>query len=229
MRRIEVFIIAEGPTEQTFVRDILAPNMAVKGIFIHAALIGKSGHKGGDIRFERAKNDIGNFLKQRSDTYVSTMFDYFRIDSDWPGKEQIRSQTQSGAALPAAKKVELLEDATRWKIVENFGGNNADCRFIPYISMHEFEALLFSDPVVLAEKINVEPQRVQQILAEYTSPEEINDGPETAPSKRISALMNVEYRRKIAMGKTIAETIGIPAMRRSCPHFDQWLTTLEQL
>ena len=227
MSKVEVCIVVEGPTEQLFVRDVLAPAMSVKGIYLHAARIGSPGHKGGDIRFERAKSDIGNFLRQRSDTYVSTMFDYFRIDADWPGREEIRGKVSSGAALSAAEKAKLMEEATRQKIVASFGSNNADRRFIPYISMHEFEALLFSDPVVLAEKIKVEPKSVQQILAKCGSPEEINDRPETAPSKRIAALMS--GYQKIVMGKSIAEAIGIATMRRQCPHFDQWLTTLEQL
>ncbi len=227
MRRIEVFVIAEGPAEQTFVRDILAPNMAIKGIFLQASLIGKSGHKGGDIRFERAKSYIGNFLKQRPDTYVSTMFDYFRIDSKWPGKEEVSRMMRSGVKLSAVQKAELLEEPTRQQIVAEFSGINAKHRFMPYIAMHEFEALLFSNPVVLAEKINVAPQCIEKILAECGSPEEINDRPETAPSKRIVGLTS--GYRKIAMGKTIAENIGIPAMRRNCPHFDQWLTTIEQL
>jgi hypothetical protein len=227
MSKVEVYIVVEGRTEQTFVRDILAPDMAMRGVYLYPRLIGSPGHKGGDIRFERAKSDIGNFLKQRPDTYVSTMLDYFRIDSAWPGKEQISMRVKSRAVLSAAEKAEFLEEATRQKIVASFDDNNAKDRFIPYISMHEFEALLFSDPVVLAEKINVAPQRIQQILAECGSPEEINDRPETAPSKRITVLTS--GYRKTAMGKTIAESIGIPAMRRNCPHFDQWLTRLEQL
>jgi hypothetical protein len=227
MSNVEVRIIVEGPTEQIFVRDFLAPAMSMKGIYLHAARIGSPGHKGGDIRFERAKSDIGNFLRQRPDTYVSTMFDYFRIDSDWPGREDIRGKINSGAALSAAEKAGLMEEATHRKIVENFGGNNADRRFIPYISMHEFEALLFSDPVVLAEKIKVTPESVQQILAKCGNPEEINDRPETAPSKRIAALTS--GYQKIVMGSSIAEAIGITTMRRQCQHFNQWLTTLEQI
>jgi hypothetical protein len=93
--------------------------------------------------------------------------------------------------------------------------------------MHEFEALLFSEPLILAEKLHVEPQCIRQILAECGSPEEINDNPATAPSKRISALMR--GYQKIAMGKKIAETTGLAVMRRQCPHFDSWLKQLEQL
>lgn len=227
MSNVEVYIVVEGRAEQTFVRDILAPDMAMRGVYLYPHLIGNPGHKGGDIRFERAKSDIGNFLKQRPDTYVSTMFDYFRIDSKWPGKEEVSRMMRSGGKLSAAQKAELLEEPTRQQIVAEFSGNNAKHRFTPYIAMHEFEALLFSNPLVLAEKLSADPQIIEQILAECGSPEEINDRPETAPSKRIAALTS--GYRKIAMGKVIAESIGIPAMRRKCPHFDQWLTTIEQL
>ncbi len=88
MSDTEVFIVVEDPMEYTFVRDVLAPEMAVKGVYLHAARIGKPGHKGGDIRFERAIGGIGNFLKQRNDTYIATMLDYFRIDPNWPGRKQ---------------------------------------------------------------------------------------------------------------------------------------------
>ena len=89
MNSIDVYVVVEGPTEQTFVRDVLAPKMAPMGIYLHPALIGKPGQKGGDVRFARAKKDIGNFLRQRTDTYISTMFDYFRLDADWPGESGI--------------------------------------------------------------------------------------------------------------------------------------------
>jgi hypothetical protein len=72
MNSIEIYIIVEGQTEQTFVRDVLAPQMANKGIYLYPALIGKPGHKGGNIRFDRVKQDIGHFLKQRNDTYMGT-------------------------------------------------------------------------------------------------------------------------------------------------------------
>jgi hypothetical protein len=99
MSNVEIYIVVEGQTEQTFVRDVPAPQMAHKGIYLHPALIGKPGHKGGDIRFDRAKNDIGNFLRQRKDTYISTMFDYFRIDSKWPGRRKIHQQIKNGGSL----------------------------------------------------------------------------------------------------------------------------------
>lgn len=227
MSQIEVFIIVEGQTEQTFIREVLAPEIAHRRIYLRAALIGKPGHKGGDIRFERAKTDIGDFLKQRSNTYVSTMFDYFRIDSHWPGQKKVSEQIEKGTTLSAIEKAKILEDSTKKSIQKSFKEHRTESRFIPYIGMHEFEALLFSDADILAQGLGVEAKKISEILDEYNTPEEINDHPEKAPSKQIEKL-NPAYR-KIAMGKVIAESIGIQTIRKQCPHFNDWLTTLENL
>ena len=228
MNNSEVYIVVEGPTEQTFVRDVLAPKMANKSIFLYPILIGKPGHKGGDVRFERAINDIGNFLKQRSDTYISTMFDYFRIDSNWPGKNEINQKGQSGVSLSAIDKATIIENATHKKIVEIFSEYNSENRFISYIEMHEFEALLFSDTDILANKLEINVSKIKEIIDEYDNcPEEINDNPDKAPSKRLEAL-SIGYR-KVAMGKSISEAIGIKNIRTQCPNFNKWLTKLEQL
>ncbi|MFH1136319.1 MAG: DUF4276 family protein [Pseudomonadota bacterium] len=80
MSNIDIYLVVEGATEQTFIREILGPEMARKGLYLHPALVGRPGHKGGDVRFERALKDIETFLKQRRDIVVATMFDYFRID-----------------------------------------------------------------------------------------------------------------------------------------------------
>jgi len=227
MNSVDVYIVVEGLTEQTFVRDVLAPHMAQEKIYMNPVLIGKPGHKGGDIRFERAKNDIGNFLRQRGDTYISTMFDYFRIDSNWPGREEVRRQVFNGTALTASYKAEIIETAMHDEIVKSFSGYDSENRFIPYIEMHEFEALLFSDAGILAEKIEIEVSEIRKIIEGFDNPEEINDNPEKAPSKRLGALTN--GYRKVAMGKTVSETIGIQAIRSQCPHFNSWLTKLSEM
>jgi len=221
MSNINVYVIVEGQTEQTFVRDILAPEMGNKGIFMHPALIGKPGHKGGDIRFERAQGDIVRFLKQRLDTYISTMFDYFRLETDWPGNKE------SQGNFSAARKAEIVETATFEAISGLFPEHNIEQRFIPCIEMYEFEALLFSDAYILAEKIDVSISRIEDILEKFDDPEEINDGPDTAPSKRLQRLKS--GYRKVAMGKTISEAIGIQQIRARCSHFNGWLIKLEQL
>jgi len=218
---IEVFIICEGQTEQTFIREVLSPEIMHKGIFLYPILIGKPGYQGGNIKFDRAKVDIKGFLKQRLDTYVSTMFDYFRLEPNWPGNEKTHGK------LTATKKAKEIETATLAEIEKLCTEHNVKKRFIPYIEMHEFEALLFSNTSILADKISVTKNKIDNILDECGEPEEINDGSDTSPSKRIIKL-NDSYR-KIAMGKTISEAIGIQNIRGKCPHFDGWLIKLEQL
>ena len=217
MNNVEIYVIVEGQTEQTFIRELLGPVLSYCGIYL-----GKPGYKGGAVRFERAKRDISNFLKQRSDIYISTMFDYYGIETNWLGRADIQSNDT------ATKKAEKMENKTLLEIKKLFPDQNIEKRFIPYIEMHEFEALLFSDLSTLANILGVNSLKIDSILSEYGEPEEINDNHQTAPSKRLQRLCDKEYR-KVAMGNVIAKAIGIPTMREKCPHFNEWLKKLALL
>ena len=227
MSNQHVFLVVEGYTEQTFIREVLAPYMATKSEFLYPTLIGKPGHKGGDIRFERAKEDIGNLLKQRKDTHVTTMFNYFRIEQEWPGREEIRRLANTGASTSTARKATVLENATQDRISAEFSQFDSSLRFFCYIEMHEFEALLFSDSHAISRATGIDKAKLQRIVDEFDTPEDINDDPINAPSKRLIELK--EDYRKVAMGKTISEFIGIEGIRSKCPHFNKWLERIENL
>jgi hypothetical protein len=227
MNNIEIYVVAEGKTEQTFISEVLAPYMALGGLYLHSPEIGISGHKGGNINIERAKTNIGTYLRQRRDVFVSTMFDFFKIDSKWPGKEEVDIQLHQGINLSVSQKAEIIEQATLKEVMRSFPDIEVKRRFIPYISMHEFEALLFSDVKVLSEKINIDMSVISRIVDEYNSPEEINEDPQKAPSKRLQTLAS-RYK-KIIMGKAISEAIGIDMIRKKCAHFNEWLVKLEKI
>ncbi|MDD3043834.1 MAG: DUF4276 family protein [Candidatus Delongbacteria bacterium] len=227
MSSIDIFVVVEGSTEQLFIKDVLAPYLVIKDIYVYPTLIGKPGHKGGDIRYDRAKEDIFRFLKQRKDTYISTMFDFFRIDADWPGMNDIRNKKKSGIKLTSEEKAAILEEATHKMILKEIPKTNAKNRFIPYFEMHEFEALLFSDTNVIAEKTGIAKTELEKIIKQYKHPEDINEDPKNAPSKQLLKLKS-DYK-KVNTGKVIAEAIGINKIRKKCPHFDQWLKKLENL
>jgi hypothetical protein len=94
--------------------------------------------------------------------------------------------------------------------------------------MHEFEALLFSDPKLLADGLELaDCSAAQGIRDQFQSPEEINDSQQTAPSKRIMQL-NAGYS-KVTDGVLISQKIGLGAMRAQCPHFNAWIEKLEAL
>jgi hypothetical protein len=93
--------------------------------------------------------------------------------------------------------------------------------------MHEIEALYFSDPVSLAEKMNVKQAVIDSILRECGEPEAINDNFDTAPSHRLEKLS--PRFKKTTTGIEIAKTIGIRKMREHCPLFDECVGKIESL
>jgi hypothetical protein len=217
----EVIAIVEGPTEQRFIKQVLAPYLLELKVFLTPIILDKPGEKGGDVKFARAQNDIERHIKQRSDTWVTTFVDYYGIRGDWPGYAESKAQTTH------VRKAEVMNAATAREVARLFPLGNTTKRFVPYVSMHEIEALYFSDPVILAEKLGINLGRICSILKECGEPEKINDSPHTAPSKRLQAL-SARFK-KTSTGITIASEIGIPKMRAACPIFDGWLTTLENL
>ncbi|MCZ0943584.1 MAG: DUF4276 family protein [Gammaproteobacteria bacterium] len=218
---VAVTVIVEGDTEQIFVREILAPYLGAKGVFMTPIILSKPGQKGGDVRFARAKNDISRHLKQRKDAYVSLLVDYYGIGADWPGLKAVKPQASPGEIAAAVCK------ATQQAIEAYVNNDSLSARFVPHISVYEFEALLFSESAILAGAIQVDPQRVEAIIEECGEPEAINNSGKTAPSKRIEELHS--KFKKTSDGIAIARAIGIERMRAKCPVFNCWLDRLESL
>ncbi|MEH1786283.1 DUF4276 family protein [Nostoc sp.] len=72
-------------------------------------------------------------------------------------------------------------------------------------------------------------ESAKKLDAWQLTPELINDGQQTAPSKRIIARFPDYGRAKSAFGPQLAERIGIEVIRSRCPHFNTWLSRLESL
>ncbi len=104
----------------------------------------------------------------------------------------------------------------------------ADRRFFPYLSLHEFEALLFSSPSHIARALN-DPSKERDLDAirrAFPTPEDINDNPPTIPSRRI--MCHLPRYNKVFFGSVIARRIGLERMRNQCPHFAAWISRLEE-
>lgn len=217
----EVVVIVEGPTEQRFVKELIAPGLAEQNVFITPIILDKPGEKGGDVKFARARKDIEKHLKQRRDTWVTLMVDYYGIKSDWPGYAESKQETLH------TRKAEVMNAATAAEVEKLFPDHDPVRRFIPYVSMHEIEALYFSVPKVVAEKLGVKPKQIEAIVRECGEPEKINDNSQTAPSKRLEHLS--DSFKKTSTGLAIARAVGVARMRDKCPIFDAWLSQLETL
>ena len=217
-----VIVVVEGQTEQSFVRQVLAPYLALKGVFVDARLVGKPGRKGGVGAYSRARRDILTILRQETAVFCTTMFDYYGMPHNWP-------QRRASLTVSFQSKAVLIEMALLEDVVQSMGNRFHSARFIPYIQMHEFEALLFSEPEILSQMMQQPQKAVQlrEINAQFESPEMINDNVETAPSKRLKRLF--PSYNKVLYGTLVSQRIGLPIVRQKCPHFSDWLAKLEAL
>ena len=218
----EVVVIVEGLTEKIFIKDMITPYLAQRGIYVTPTEVSKPGQKGGDVRFARVKHDLELHLKQRRDTFVTLFVDFYGIGNDWPGIEEARRKK-----IPA-KIAEAVNTATMEAVQSLFGQTDPNRRFIPFVAVHEFEALLFSDAGILAAELGIKPEKVVAILRECGEPEKINNSSETAPSKRLESLSGDRFK-KTSTGIAIARAVGLSKMRAACPLFDAWISTLENL
>jgi hypothetical protein len=106
-------------------------------------------------------------------------------------------------------------------------------RFVPYLQLHEFEALVLVDASVLKLEFIEQHKHVDRLIAEIAGvnkpPEEIDEGRKTAPSKRIISHLPQYDRRKADAGSSAAQAIGLPRLCEACPHFGSWVKSLEKL
>lgn len=210
-----IYIVVEGQTEEEFVNTSLRPYFYRYKIFdVRAILLSTSlGHKGGDLNFDRYRYNVNNLLKREEDVIITSFIDFFRLKSDFPKyKESLLIANKQNRA-------EFLEVAISSEI--------DNPRFIPYIQLHEFEALLFSDTKGI-EYIPTLSQKQRQdfvaIIEAFPNPEMINDGGLTAPSRRLIQLFPTY--KKTLFGPLIAEEIGLEIILQKCPRFNDWINTL---
>ena len=213
-----VNILVEGQTEESFVRTLLAPHLANFQVWLKPRIIQTSkGHKGGVTSYGKLKRQVQQWCQQEPNARVTTLFDVYGLPSDFPGV------TDWNANQPAQKQVVALE--------ENLQTDIGQANLIPYLQLHEYEALLFSD--LNAFSYADVPQKTianwQAQLAQFASPEDVNNSPQTAPSKRLIKHWPNYAHAKPHYGVLIANKIGLPSIRAACPRFNAWVTGLENL
>jgi hypothetical protein len=194
---------------------------------VSARIVGNSrlrSRRGGIRAWSAVRQDILRHLREDPDCLATTMVDYYGLPQSggrsWPGRAE-------AGTTPFPQKAARVEEALLADIQETMGHGFNPRRFIPYVMMHEFEGLLFSDCARFSQGIG-RPEladRFQAIRNQFNSPEEINDSPETAPSKRVEAL--VAGYEKPLLGSLAALEIGLAPIRLACPHFGAWLDRLE--
>jgi hypothetical protein len=218
MKRI--VIIGEGQTEQSFCNDVLQPHFTSKEIYLHNTVIKKN--HGGIVNWSALKYQIEKHLLEDTTVIVTTLIDYYGIHKNhkYPNWQIAESQSN-----PLDRMLQLEKG-----MAKDISANLRS-RFIPYIQLHEFEGLLFSDvrafEDIFEKKEFNDYNYLISTISENDSPELINKGTDTAPSKRLNKIL--KRYRKVLHGSLIAQNIGLNKIRQKCYRFDKWIMQMENI
>ncbi len=228
-RSVRILVHVEGQTEETFVKDVLSGHLQRGGIIVQPRLLGNQRlrkNRGGIRPWRVVASEIVRHLKDDPQSFATTMVDYYGLPCEgtnaWPGRA-------AAATQPLGSRAKFVQDAMMDDIRKRMGARFKSGRFVPFVLMHEFEALLFSDCKAFANGL-CQPhleEAFSEVLSSFDNPEEINDSPDTAPSKRITAIVT-NYEKPLHGNLAILE-IGLATIRSKCPNFNEWLSTLETL
>lgn len=221
---VEVIIFAEGPTEEQFIKRVVAPALRHLQVFLKPQMLKTSQEaRGGAINFDRLKFNARNTLRQHPDVVLSTLLDLYGLDSTFPGFDESKTKPE------LSSRIDHLNTALHQALVAYVGCRPE--RFIPHIQPYEFEGLLFSDTHALSQ---TEPgwqmglAKLVSVRSEFETPEHINNSYETKPSRRLEQLLQPGYK-KTRHGPLAAERVTLAAMERECRHFGQWMQALRHL
>ena len=207
-----VIIICEGPTEEVFCRNLLSQYLQ-NSCRIEIRLLG------GNCNWQRIKDMAEKALKQQKNALVTTFFDYYGVKTK---KFPNWKETVGINKANVRERIEILESGMLKEI-----DSNLRYRFIPYVQLHEFEALLFNNIEVFDEMFEFEQYdraELLNIFNEFPDPEMIDQGTETSPSHRLIKI--IPAYRKVIQGNAIAEKIGIEQIRQKNKHFNDWIEQL---
>lgn len=227
MKTVYLHVLCEGQTELRFASKVLSSYLVLKGIIVLPQLLitnRKKNVRGGILSYQQAKRDLSYMIKGNVDNeneshYFTTMFDLYALPDDFPGYED-------ASKLRNYNQVAAIETA--------FGKDINHFKFIPYIQLHEFEALVLCDIDGLADSYPNAARQLDVLKKEVNSKygdnmELVDNSPETAPSKRIIKALKGEYHYdKPKSGTEITDKIGIDVLRKKCNHFNEWLSNIEK-
>jgi hypothetical protein len=218
---VRLNITVEGASEEVFVEEMLRPHLLDFGKYVEVRQIltnRKQKIRGGMPSFKKIQQDITQWIKEQPTAWHTTMIDLYGLKTDFPSYSATQHLRYDTRVLELEKQ--FAEQINHW-------------RFIPYIQLHEYEALLFSGPDVMEDWLSlyndVPAGYFSDIRQKFDSPEQINDSIHTAPSKRIIGLIGDNSYDKVDDGIFILKEIGLDRIRQECPHFNGWLTQLEKL
>ncbi|MCD7813572.1 MAG: DUF4276 family protein [Lachnospiraceae bacterium] len=212
-----VYIYCEGPTEESFVNELLYPYFFNLGIYVFPIVCTSKRTseiklRGGVSTFGKIRKELTMLCKSHPHEYVTTMFDYYAMPAETP---EIRFQDAD-----IFNRTDHVEEA----IEKELALPNLKFHFM----LHEFEGILFSRPesfLMIADERTVDA--IRKIRDAFPTPEHINNSYETAPSRRLSQI--IPGYAKIRHGTILSKDMGIDVIMEQCPHFRKWIREIAAL
>ena len=217
MRKLHILV--EGQTEEVIVNNVIGPYLSSGDLYVTTSILktkpsagSNPAHAGGVSSWAKIFREIRLLLGDTSTTMLTTLIDYYGFPDDSPG------MADRPIGSPYAR-VEHVESALAAAVDSG--------RFLPHLVLHEIEAWVLADCSRLADLLgnSSEAARLAQVVATESGPERVNDGIDTAPSKRIKGIYPMYG--KTLYGPLIIADIGLDEIRRQCPHADRWLSATE--
>ncbi|MEO3856459.1 DUF4276 family protein [Acrocarpospora sp. B8E8] len=182
-----------------------------RSIFTTKRPAGGPSYQGGLSTWGKLATEIRLLLRDTSITVLTTLLDYYGLPADVPGM----STRPPGSPHNRVIHVErAMADAI------------GDPRFLPNLVLHEIEAWVLLGHEALGELTGdaALAHAAQAIVTDAQGAELVNDGADTAPSKRLLHLY--PRYRKTSDGPLVIAEIGIDSIRKACPHADTWFTAV---
>lgn len=211
-------ILCEGQTEEMIASDVIAPCFGGADVYATWSVLKTKrpasgpAFKGGVSTWPKLERELRLLLHDTSTTVLTTLLDYYGFPPEAPGM----ADRPHG---PPRDRVRHVESALA-KAID-------DARFVPHLVLHETETWVLADCGRLGDVMgNPAPAAgLERIVRLESGPELVNDGVDTAPSKRIMRAYP-QYVKTIHGPLVIADA-GLDAIRSTCPHADDWLRELE--
>ena len=212
-----LYIYCEGPTEESFINNILTPYLLEVGIYSRPIICMTKRtktrkHKGGVSDYRKIRTELSILCKQHKNETVTTMFDYYGFPTNVP--------TVEGRFRSIYEKVSCVE-----RVIET----DIDAPNLFFnLTLHEFEGLLFSNTSAFSSIADADAvAQLQTIREQFTTPEHINDSVDSAPSKRIKNL--IPGYAKVRDGTIVSTRIGVESIISECEHFREWVSKIRMI
>jgi hypothetical protein len=224
LRYVLVHVITEGPSDAQFLKNTVAPYLQSVGVTLVAKPMETShGHTGGGINLDRLKRHVHNTLAREKNAYLSTFLDLYALS---PSIISLANISSVNSPLDVATLIESQLAMTLQ--------THTDCRIdrlLPHVQPYELEGLFFSDTSALCTVIpswQSTQASLQKIRVSESSPEHINSGFASKPSKRLTDLLSPRYHKTVH-APLIGQQIGLAKIMQECKHFAAWVERLAQL